>query len=550
MKFRLFTMIAAAFVALSSCNNPKTSPDPGEGTENTDPKPEDKPDSAPQPTPDPDVKDPEGFGPLPTPAQVAWQRMETNMFIHFGPNTFTNLEWGHGTAEEIAAFCPTVVDCDQWASIAAECDFKGIILTAKHHDGFCLWPNKNSSHTIAQSSYKDGKGDIVKELSEACAKAGVKFGIYDSPWDRHDPSYGTGDAYNQVFKSTVEDLHTNYGDLFEQWFDGAKGEDGKTQNYDFTLFNNAVLELHPDCVIFSNVGPGCRWGGQEWGYALPTCWSTFSPSAHNASQSSLPGDYETYLGSGDNPKTSGAKWLPIECDTSIRTKDQQDNGYPMWFWNNLGNERTRSAKNLMQLYYQSVGRNGLLLLNVPPTTAGVFDDADIKSLREFKKMKDEVFAVNLAEGASVKASKVRGNNEEKYGPANMIDGNYDTYFATDDNVTSVEIEFTLKEPAEFNRVLLQEYIPLGQRVRDFSIKYKAEGSESWQDLKWKRGSGETKVNPTTIGHKRILLTNRVKASAVKVIINASYACPVLNGFGLYNDTVTGLNNNNLDANNK
>lgn len=500
----------------------------------------------------PTTPEPAGYGPLPTKGQVAWHRMETNMFVHFGPNTFTNKEWGDGTPSESSAFAPTTVDCEQWASIAHECGFKGIILTAKHHDGFCLWPNKNSTHTIAQSTYKNGQGDIVKELSEACAAEGIKFGIYDSPWDRYDSSYGTGAPYNNTFAATISDLHTNYGDIFEQWFDGAKGSDGKTQNYDFSLFNGTVTDLHPDCVIFSNIGPGCRWCGQEWGAAYPTCWATFSPTSHSCNQSSLPGSYESYLGQGDNPSTNGAKWIPAECDTSIRT-DQQDNGNPFWFWNSKGNEKTRSAKNLMQIYYQSVGRNAVMLLNVPPTTAGIFDSKDVESLRSFKAMKDAVFSENLAAGATVTANNVRGN-DDFYSPGNLVDGDYDTYYATDDNVKTCSIEFALDGAKTFNRVVLQEYIPLGQRVSAFNVEYKSSESASWTKLKWKKGTAsratDNDLTATTIGHKRILLVNQVTAVAVRVNITSSYACPVLNEFGLYNDTVTNLANNNLDYNQK
>ena len=523
------SLLAATLAAVMiSCT-----PDPGAG--NHDGEGPEGPDTeqtpgGDTPTDEPPVSAPEGYGALPTEAQVAWQKMETNMFIHFGPNTFTNLEWGEGTDAEIQKFNPSNVDCDGWVSVAKETGFQGIILTAKHHDGFCLWPNPYSTHTIAYSPYKNGKGDILKELSEACAKQGVKFGVYDSPWDKHDPNYGKGDAYNQIFANTLTDLHTNYGDMFEQWFDGAKGSDGKPQTYDFELFNKTVTDLHPDAIIFSNVGPGCRWVGNEYGFARETNWSTFSPSNYGADQSSLPGDYGTYLGSGTE---NGKYWMPAESDVSIRTKNQQDNGDPMWFWNNLGNEKTRSAKNLMKLYYQSVGRNSLLLLNVPPTTAGVFDAADIASLRGFKEMKDKIFATNLAEGASAEATHVRGDSE-RYAPANMIDGDYDTYFATDDANKTVDIIFTLKAPATFNRVLLQEYIPLGQRVKSFTVYYKS--GNSWKTLK----SG------TTIGYKRILLTDSVTTDAVKISINASLACPVLNGFGLYNDTFSGLVDGNLD----
>ena len=535
---RKYTWPLAALLALCfSCT-----PDPGageadgdkEGEENVNPGPEpenpDNPDPEPDPEPGPDPEAPAPYGALPTAAQVAWQQMETNMFIHFGPNTFTNLEWGEGTDAEIRKFNPPTVDCDAWVTIARETGFQGMILTAKHHDGFCLWPNRFSTHTIAYSPYKDGKGDIVKELSEACAKQGVKFGIYDSPWDKHDPTYGTGAAYNERFANTITDLHENYGPLFEQWFDGAKGSDGKTQEYDFKRFNQAVTDLNPDAVIFSNVGPGCRWVGNEYGFARETNWSTFSPANYGASQSSLPGDYGTYLGSGTE---NGSYWMPAESDVSIRTKNQQDNGDPMWFWNNLGNERTRSAKNLMKLYYQSVGRNSLLLLNVPPTTAGVFDEADVASLRGFKEMKDKIFAKNLAEGAVAEASSVRGNSP-KYAPANMIDGDYDSYFATEDADKTVDIVFQLKESVSFNRVLLQEYIPLGQRVKRFTVYYKS--GDSWKSLK----------SATTIGYKRILLTDRVTTDAVKISINSSLACPVLNGFGLFDDSYSGLTDGNLD----
>lgn len=524
------SLILMAFVSafLISCT---LDVNPGTGNnDNTGQKPgPDEPENPDNPGDTPEAPAP--YGATPSEAQVEWQKMETNMFIHFGPNTFTNLEWGEGTDSEIAAFNPASVDCDSWVSVARECGFKGMILTAKHHDGFCLWPNQYSTHTIARSPYKDGKGDIVRELSDACAKQGVKFGVYDSPWDKHDPNYGTGDTYNQIFANTIKDLHSNYGDMFEQWFDGAKGSDGKPQEYDFTLFNKPVTDLHPDAIIFSNVGPGCRWVGNEYGFARETNWSTFSPDSYGASQSSLPGDYGSYLGSGTE---NGKIWAPAESDVSIRTKNQQDNGDPMWFWNNLGNERTRSAKNLMKLYYQSVGRNSLLLLNVPPTTAGVFDDADIASLRGFKQMKDNIFADNLAEGAEVEATEVRGDASGAYGPSRMIDGDYETYFATDDDRKTVDIIFNLKESSTFNRVLLQEYIPLGQRVKRFTVYYKS--GNSWKTLK----SG------TTIGYKRILLTDKVTTDAVKLSITSSLACPVLNGFGLYNDSFSGLVDSDLD----
>lgn len=482
--------------------------------------------------------DPEPYGACPTDAQVAWIRMETNMFIHFGPNTFTDFEWGSGQESETVFNPvdengnPVDADVNQWVSVAKRNGFQGIVLTAKHHDGFCLWPYEYSTHTIANSPYKNGKGNLVKELGDECKAQGVKFGVYISPADLNDVDYGTGEAYNRKFAASVEEIHSQY-ELFEQWFDGANGGTTKHQEYDFDLFNSTVLKYNPDCIIFSNVGPGCRWVGNEYGFAKETCWATFTPSKHNVSQSNCPGDYGTYLGSGDE---NGQYWMPAESDVSIRTKDVQDNGDPMWFWNNLGNEYVRSAKNIMKLYYQSVGRNSLLLLNVPPATNARFEDADVASLDGFKAMKDEIFKTNLAAGATVTASASRDNGNARYAPANLLDDDFDTYFAAPDNQRSVDIEFKLAQPSTFNRVLLQEYIPLGQRVKSFTVYYKESESGAWKTLK----SG------TTIGHKRILLTNSVNAVAVKLSITGSLACPVLNGFGLYNDTVSGLTDSDLD----
>ena len=219
---------------------------------------------------------PAPYGVLPTEAQVEWQKMEYNLFMHFGPNTFTGAEWGSGQ-EKAELFNPTAMDCGQWTSIAKAAGMKGIIITAKHHDGFCLWPNPVSRHTVAQSSWRDGKGDVLKDLSEACDEYDLGFGVYISPWDRNDPHYGT-DEYNEVFVKTLESALGSYGHVFEQWFDRACGEgpNGKQQVYDWPLFNSTVLKMQPDAIIFSDYGPGCRWVGNEAGSAGRTCWSTMN----------------------------------------------------------------------------------------------------------------------------------------------------------------------------------------------------------------------------------------------------------------------------------
>ncbi len=437
--------------------------------------------------------------------------METNMFVHFGPNTFTGVEWGHGD-ESVDIFQPTELDCCQWVDVAKAAGMKGVIITAKHHDGFCLWPNPYSQHTVAQSSWRDGKGDILKELSEACKEAGLKFGIYISPWDRNDPHYGT-DEYNNVFVGTLESALGGYGDVFEQWFDGACGEgpNGKKQIYDWDLFLEHVFDKQPQAIVFSNIGPGCRWVGNEAGKAGRTSWSTITPEIHGANRGALPGDYETYLGQGD---PNGSLWIPSETDVSIR---------PGWFWRESEDSQVRSLSNLLDLYYSSVGRNSLLLLNVPADTRGLIPAVDSLRLMEFRAALDEIFAVDLAEGAKVEASNERGC---RYSADNLLDGDYDSYWATEDGVTTATVTFTLPETRTFNMVQIQEYIPLGQRIAEFSIEVKdADGN-------WRKVASET-----TIGYKRIVHIDRVTTDAVRLVIDRSYAEVVLNSLSLYDDRI-------------
>ncbi len=455
------------------------------------------------------VAPPEPYGAIPTPQQVEWQKMEMNMFAHFGPNTFTGLEWGLGTeAEDI--FNPTELDCGQWASIAKAAGFKGIIITGKHHDGFCLWPNPVSTHTVAQSPWKDGKGDVLKELSEACEAAGIKFGVYVSPWDRNDPHYGTPE-YNNVFVKTLESVHDGrYGEIFEQWFDGANGEgpNGKKQEYDWPLFHETVLKYQPRAIMFSDVGPGCRWVGNESGVAGRTNWSTlntkgFTPGAGSPSRESL--------NSGD---VHGACWHPAETDVSIR---------PGWFWRESENDKVRSLKNLLGIYYTSVGRNSLLLLNVPPDNRGLIHPADSARLMEFKAALDEIFKVNLADGAKVTASDCRGRG---FKPGNILDGNFDSCWATKDGINEATITFDLAGEKTFNRVMIQEYIPLGQRVKSFSIEA-LDTDGQWKEI----------ANETTIGYKRIVPVAQTTTKKIRINLD-SFASPVINGFGLYMDNIS------------
>ena len=454
------------------------------------------------------VTPPEPYGAVPTPQQVEWQKMEMNMFMHFGPNTFTGREWGLGTeAEDI--FNPVAQDCGQWASIAKAAGFKGIIITAKHHDGFCLWPNPVSTHTVAQSPWKDGKGDVLKELSEACKDEGLKFGVYISPWDRNDPHYGTPE-YNDVYVKTLESALGNYGPVFEQWFDGANGEgpNGKKQVYDWPRFHDTVRRLQPDAIMFSDVGPGCRWVGNERGVAGRTNWSTLNTKGFAPGAGAPPRDT---LNQGN---VHGDTWHPAETDVSIR---------PGWFWRESENDKVKTVEKLVDIYYTSVGRNSLLLLNVPPDTTGRINPADSVRLVEFREALDGIFKDNLADGAKVKACCTRGRG---YKAGNILDGDYDSYWAAPDGAVGAELTFKLKGSKTFNRVLLQEYIPLGQRVNSFTVEARQ------SDGQWRQIASET-----TIGYKRIVRTDKVTTDEVRVKVTGSFAPPLLNGFGLYLDNI-------------
>ena len=420
------------------------------------------------------------FGPVPSPAQLEWQAMEMNMFCHFGPNTFTGKEWGDGSeAEDL--FNPTDLDCRQWAATAKAAGFKGIIITAKHHDGFCLWPSPASSHTVAQSAWRDGQGDVLKELSEACKEYGLKFGVYISPWDRNDPHYGTPE-YNDVFVQTLESvLGGTYGPVFEQWFDGANGEgpNGKKQEYDWDLFNGTVLRLQPQAVIFSDVGPGCRWVGNEEGRAGRTNWGRLDIDGFTPGRNSPPIDT---LNQGNR---YGSHWIPAETDVSIR---------PGWFWKASETPQVKSVQKLLQIYYESVGRNSLLLLNVPPDDRGHIDPVDSTRLMEFRSALDTIFADNLADGAQTRRKK---------------------------NVWTV----TLGGPKAFNRLVLQENIALGQRIAAFTVEARIDGQ-------WK-----TVAEETTIGFKRIVLLPNLTADAVRIRIDESLAKPLLKSIALYQDDI-------------
>ena len=427
---------------------------------------------------------PKPYGAVPTPAQLEWQQMEYNMFVHFGPNTFSGLEWGHGTeAEDL--FAPTELDCRQWAATAKAAGMKGIIITAKHHDGFCLWPNPESTHTVSQSSWRDGKGDVLAELSAACKEYGLKFGVYISPWDRNDPAYGTPE-YNGKFARTLADVHGGrYGEIFEQWFDGACGEgpDGKKQEYDWSLFHSTVRQYSPDAIMFSDVGPGCRWVGNERGIACETNWSTLDTDGFTPGAGAPPRDT---LQQGN---VHGAHWIPAETDVSIR---------PGWFWRESENDRVKSVEDLMNIWISSVGRNSLLLLNVPPDTRGRIHEIDSLRLMEFRAAREAAFGTDLAEDAKIR--KRQGGR-----------------------VWEIE----LPEYRTFSMIQLQEDISLGQRVSSFEVQIQN------FDVALATGGWWTIAEGTTIGYKRIIPIEPRKARKLRVVVTGSHARPVLSGISLF-----------------
>ena len=467
----------------------------------------------------PVVGAPAAYGSVPTAGQLAWQKQELLMFYHYGQATFSGWDGensscnGKSWSESLLLenYAPTTIDCDQWVKTAADNGFKEIIITAKHHDGFCLWDNPESTTDVANANCKNHT-DILAELRKACDKYGVNMGIYLSPWDRMIEVGGVSTSvYETRFKNAAKDLMTKYAPVVEFWLDGNHAGD-----FNWSSVNQTIFAENPDCVIFSNGGPGCRWVGNEDGIAGETNWGTINIKGRGLSPSNLPGDYGSYLSQGDE---GGDTWCVAECDFSI----QQIGDHNGWFYG--ANDSRKTARQLMDLYYKSVGRNGVFLMNVPPSDKGVIDSKEVAVIEQFTQMRESIFSTNLAEGATFTATKVRGAGFE---PANLIDGNYDSYFATGDSDKTVDIEITLAGEKTFNRVMLQEYIPLGQRVKSFTVQYKKNGS--WTT--WKSG--------TTIGYKRILLGSSVTTDAVKVQIKTSKACPVLNGFGLYNDTVSGL----------
>jgi alpha-L-fucosidase len=425
--------------------------------------------------------------PVPSKKQLAWQDMEFYLFTHFGPNTYTDKEWGLGTEPE-DVFNPEHLDCRQWCRVAKAAGAKGIIITAKHHDGFCLWPSKYSTHTVKESKWRKGKGDVLKELSQACKEYGLKFGVYISPWDRNHPKYGTPE-YNDVFVNMMKEILTNYGPIWELWWDGANGEgpNGKKMVYDWERFKKTVHDLSPNTVVFSDIGPDIRWVGNENGFAGTTNWNMIDTLGYK------PGAGAPPLDTLNHGIENGHAWIPAECDVSIR---------PGWFYHPEQDQKVKTPAELFELYLKSVGRGANLLLNVPPDRNGLITKYDSTALVGFRKLREKSFGKNLSKNG--KGYFVPHNGTR---PAPKLnDGNEGSFeFLNSVLMQSIGIEF--EKPVEINCIVLKEYLEHGQNCKIFKLY-----------LMDKMHNVIRKIDGTTIGHKRILTFPSAQVSRIALSV--------------------------------
>lgn len=451
--------------------------------------------------------------PVPEPRQIAWQELEYYGFLHFNMNTFSDREWGFGD-EKPEMFNPSDLQPRQWAQVAAEAGMKGLIITAKHHDGFVLWPSAYTEHSIKNSPWKDGKGDLIKELAEACKEYGLKFGIYYSPWDRNHPDYGKPE-YITYMKNQLTELLTNYGDIFEVWFDGANGGDGyygganetrkvdKLTYYQWPEMYQLVRELQPNAVLFSDGGPDVRWVGNEHGEAFETNWANLMRDSVYAGMPDYPAKYAP-------GQEFGTHWVPAETNVSIR---------PGWYYHTYEDHKVRSLSNLVDIYYNSIGRNTSLLINFPVDTRGLIHENDVDAILKLAKKVKADFSNNLAPQATASANEERGAG---YEVENVLDGDYETYWTTPDGGKTGEISLDFGTEMTFNRLLIQEYTPLGQRVKGFVLEKESDGN--WEKI----------AEATTVGHKRILRFPDVTAAKVRIRFTDGKDIPVISEIGIYN----------------
>ena len=428
---------------------------------------------------------------VPTPQQLEWQQMEFTAFLHFGMNTFTGNEWGDGK-ESPELFNPSELDCEQWVKALKDGGFKMALITAKHHDGFCLWPTATTEYSVKNSPWKDGKGDVVRELRDACEKYGMKFGVYLSPWDRNAECYGDSPAYNKFFIEQLSELLTNYGEVHEVWFDGANGEgpNGKKQEYDWTAILAKIRELQPKAVT-AIMGDDVRWVGNEGGMGRDTEWSAtaMAPGSYTHKKEAMEAlginNMSKDLGSRELiAKAQEAYWYPSEVDVSIR---------PGWFYHADQDERVRSLANLVNIYYRSVGCNSVLLLNIPPDKRGLIHEVDVQRIKELSEYINKTFANNYVENGNQVWKAEIGQSKE----------------------------YNVKANAMVNTFLIQEDIAKGQRVEDFLVEVYSNGA--WQYA----------AEGTTVGYKRLLRFSDCTPEKIRITIRSTRATANITNVGLY-----------------
>lgn len=457
----------------------------------------------------------ETLEPVPATRHQAWHKVEMYGLVCFNLVTFEDKEWGYGDADP-AIFNPTEFSAEQIVNTARAGGLKGIILVCKHHEGFCLWPTKTTDYNISKSPWKNGEGDMVKEFQLACEEAGMKFGIYLSPWDRNSAVYGQA-GYIPIYYEQLRELLSSYGELFEVWFDGANGGDGwydgadtirnidRFSYYGWDSIYHIVRELQPDAVIFSDMGD-VRWVGNEEGYAGETSWCMYTPKGRDDDSRPAPG-YTKYW-EGTEGHEDGKFWMPSECDFSIR---------PGWYYHEDQNDEVKSSEVLFEHYLKTVGRNASFNLGLAPDTRGILHENDVESLRGFNQILDEAFKTNLALRQKIKTDV----SSSGYRGKKLVDGNLLTCWAAPENRTIAEILIRLENMQEINAILLQEYIGLGQRVKSFSVEVR------------KAGKFVVVAEATTIGYKRILTFDTVLTDEIRITIKDSRAAPVLSEIQLY-----------------
>lgn len=459
-----------------------------------------------------EVTPPEPVYPIPSESQLAWHDLEYYAFVHFNMNTFSDMEWGMGD-ESPEQFNPTELDTRQWAKVVKDAGMKGIIITAKHHDGFCLWPSAYTEHSVKNSPWKDGKGDLIRELREACEEYGLEMGIYYSPWDRNHAAYGTPE-YITYMRNQLRELLTNYGDIFEVWFDGANGGTGyygganenrfvdKLSYYDWPNTYALVRELQPKAVMFSDGGPDVRWVGNEEGFAYETTWSNLMRDSVYAGMPEYP---EKYASGQEN----GTHWVPAEADVSIR---------PGWYYHAYEDHKVKTLPQLLDIYYNSIGRNASLLINFPVDRRGLIHERDVEQIMKLSTKIKEDFAVDLAQKAKLSASNERGRGFEI---SQVQNDDKNRYWAAEDGVIHNEIIIKFPQKQRINRFLAQEHIALGQRIKEFTLEAKT--PNGWQLIH--KGS--------TIGIKRILRFEEVETDKLRFTILDAKASPTISRLGVY-----------------